>query len=183
MISKLVAVAVLLLALPASAAGRRCGTERWPVKTLTDPGASAVNLSAVVDTSVEALRALPAPVYDDRNSRARPERTVYRVTAKLVGFKQEADQDFHVVLAGDTGTTMIVEFPSPSCVAGSRVAAQVASARSAFVKRFGKPTPKFRRLKKPIKITVTGVGFFDKIHGQTGVAPNGIELHPVLSVK
>jgi hypothetical protein len=28
--------------------------------------------------------------------------------------------------------------------------------------------------------TVTGVGFFDIIHGQTGVAPNGIELHPVL---
>jgi hypothetical protein len=24
------------------------------------------------------------------------------------------------------------------------------------------------------------VGFWDEIHGQTGVAPNGIELHPVL---
>ena len=29
--------------------------------------------------------------------------------------------------------------------------------------------------------TLTGVGFFDELHGQTGVAPNGIELHPVLS--
>jgi hypothetical protein len=29
---------------------------------------------------------------------------------------------------------------------------------------------------------VRGVGFFDKIHGQTGVARNGIELHPVLSI-
>lgn len=28
---------------------------------------------------------------------------------------------------------------------------------------------------------MTGVGFFDVIHGQTGVAPNGIELHPVVS--
>jgi hypothetical protein len=27
---------------------------------------------------------------------------------------------------------------------------------------------------------VTGVAFFDFLHGQTGVAPNGIELHPVL---
>jgi hypothetical protein len=27
---------------------------------------------------------------------------------------------------------------------------------------------------------VTGVGFFDAMHGQAGVAPNGIELHPVL---
>jgi len=30
---------------------------------------------------------------------------------------------------------------------------------------------------------VTGVGFWDEIHGQTGVAPNGIELHPVLRFK
>ena len=28
--------------------------------------------------------------------------------------------------------------------------------------------------------TITGVGFFDVLHGQTGVAPNGIELHPVI---
>jgi hypothetical protein len=28
--------------------------------------------------------------------------------------------------------------------------------------------------------TETGVGFFDIPHGQTGVAPNAIELHPVL---
>jgi hypothetical protein len=27
---------------------------------------------------------------------------------------------------------------------------------------------------------VTGVAFFDFFHGQTGVAPNAIELHPVL---
>ncbi|MSQ21739.1 MAG: DUF3761 domain-containing protein [Dehalococcoidia bacterium] len=30
---------------------------------------------------------------------------------------------------------------------------------------------------------MTGVGFFDLIHGQRGVAPNGIELHPVLAIK
>jgi len=28
----------------------------------------------------------------------------------------------------------------------------------------------------------TGVGFFDHIHHQNGVAPNGIELHPVLRI-
>lgn len=30
------------------------------------------------------------------------------------------------------------------------------------------------------KARVTGVAFFDYQHGQTGVAPNAIELHPVL---
>ena len=30
------------------------------------------------------------------------------------------------------------------------------------------------------KARVTGVAFFDYQHGQTGVAPNAIELHPIL---
>jgi hypothetical protein len=30
---------------------------------------------------------------------------------------------------------------------------------------------------------VTGVAFFDFNHGQTGVAPNAIELHPVLAFR
>jgi len=29
----------------------------------------------------------------------------------------------------------------------------------------------------------TGVGFFDRSHGQTAVALNGIELHPVLNIE
>ncbi len=32
-------------------------------------------------------------------------------------------------------------------------------------------------------VEVTGVGFFDFLHGQTGVAPNGIELHPMLAIQ
>ena len=30
-----------------------------------------------------------------------------------------------------------------------------------------------------IPVTVTGVAFFDLKHNQEGIAPNGIELHPV----
>jgi hypothetical protein len=33
------------------------------------------------------------------------------------------------------------------------------------------------------KVALTGVGFWDEKHGQTGIAPNGIELHPVLNFK
>ena len=32
-------------------------------------------------------------------------------------------------------------------------------------------------------IEITGVGFFDFEHSQCGVAPNAIELHPVLAVR
>lgn len=34
----------------------------------------------------------------------------------------------------------------------------------------------------PVAATLTGIGFFDRDHGQTGRAPNIVELHPVLSV-
>ena len=33
-----------------------------------------------------------------------------------------------------------------------------------------------------LTVTVRGVGFFDYSHGQIGVAPNAIELHPILQI-
>jgi hypothetical protein len=38
-----------------------------------------------------------------------------------------------------------------------------------------------RAAKTCAKARVTGVAFFDFDHGQTGVAPNAIELHPILA--
>jgi hypothetical protein len=35
----------------------------------------------------------------------------------------------------------------------------------------------------PTPAIVTGVGFFDYDHGQTGNAPNILELHPVLKIE
>ncbi len=171
------------LAFPAAARGpQRCGVERWPVKTLTDPEASKVDLDGGTLTTVENLIALPAPKYDDHNPRAKAELENYTLTADVVAYKLEADRDFHVVVRGQSGKTMIVEFTDPACAKGSRGAKQMTAARAAFLKLIGKPTPKLKRV-KPIRVTVSGVGFFDKMHGQTGVAPNGVELHPVLSVQ
>jgi len=34
----------------------------------------------------------------------------------------------------------------------------------------------------PQRVTVTGVGFVDFLHDARGQAPNGFELHPVVSV-
>jgi hypothetical protein len=33
------------------------------------------------------------------------------------------------------------------------------------------------------RVNVRGLGFFDVLHGQTGVAANGIELHPVTRIR
>jgi hypothetical protein len=78
------------------------------------------------------------------------------------------------------GNTMILEIPLPACVGvGSPFAGGVALARSEFNSHLT-ATTSFKTANIPVR--VTGVGFFDFLHGQTGVAPNGIELHPVLDV-
>src|SRR5438874_8825121 len=51
--------------------------------------------------------------------------------------------------------------------------------RRAFTAGF-QPTRFWHRVH--VRVYVTGVGFFDFKHGQSGVAPNAIELHPVLSL-
>jgi hypothetical protein len=41
----------------------------------------------------------------------------------------------------------------------------------------------FKTKVDPTPAVVTGVGFFDRVHDQMGVAKNGIELHPILDIK
>jgi hypothetical protein len=76
---------------------------------------------------------------------------------------------------------MIAEIPAPQCVgASSPFLPAIRSVRRAFVARFH-PTDFWQRPR--IGVHVTGVGFWDYNHGQSGVAPNAIELHPVLSMR
>ena len=77
--------------------------------------------------------------------------------------------------------TMIVEFPDTTCngATSSPKKGKMASARSALIKACGQPSSShFTNLSG--RANITGVGFFDIPHGQTGVAPNAIELHPGL---
>jgi hypothetical protein len=151
-----------------------CGIERWAVKTLTDPGANAVNLTPV-DSTVAQLVAFPAPV--SPTDRVAPvETTSYRIKVNMDAFKMEADSDIHLAVHDDAGHTMIVEFPAPTCDQGSVAAKQIAAARDAFVKVAGQPSGTYQKISGTA--TIAGVGFFDKLHHQRGVAVNGIELHP-----
>jgi hypothetical protein len=161
-------------------AAPHCGLERWPVKTGTDADAGKVDLSAVQPTTIAHLAALAAPPVLPQASRIPPvEVTVYQVTATLAGWKIEADRDVHAVLSGGT-QTMIVELPDPACAAGSRFLPQITAARNAFDTQFH-PSDVWRHAGGTV--TVTGVGFWDFPHGQTGVAANAIELHPVLGIQ
>jgi hypothetical protein len=160
-----------------------CGVERWSVKTLTDQAAGAVNRKPKT-TTVAALTRLRAPTHLGRRVRG-VETTTYRLRASLVEMKIEDDGDVHLVVA-QPGTgkavTMIAEFPSSGCIRKSPTWARkrMLGARAAVTKACGAPGTSFTALNGAA--TLTGVGFFDFIHGQAGVAPNGIELHPVVGI-
>jgi hypothetical protein len=58
------------------------------------------------------------------------------------------------------------------------------STRMAGFARTYNPPPGQKYWPKPGDLMqITGVGFFDVEHGQNGVAPNAIEIHPVLSIR
>jgi hypothetical protein len=147
------------------ASGSTCGVERWTVKTLKD----RPRLLPVRNTTIAYLvsRRAPHPLLV---TRLPFERHVFRVTAAVTLDRPEADSDFHLVLSDGTHT-MIAESPSPSCTAGATPLRrrQMAQART--------------HVQLCAKARVTGVAFFDFQHGQTGVAPNAIELHPVLAFR
>jgi hypothetical protein len=177
-------VSMLLTCIALPALGD-CGKERWPVKTLQDRWAKDVVLKPDTSKTVADLIKFPAPpdLRKIDNSMRLPEEFVtYQVHAVLVGFKKESDEDYHVVLAdlNNQALTMVVEVPNPGC-ANTAYDDKFKAVR-AFIESIHTPSAKFYRPKDRIEVTVTGVFFFDFLHGQTGVAPNGAELHPLFSM-
>jgi hypothetical protein len=162
------ALLTIWLALPAGAISERtdCGTERLTVKTLQDRPA----LLPIQTTTIAALitQSKPSPL---PGSRTPFELHQFRVTARVVRVHSEDDGDLHLVLQDAAGHTMIAEAPTAACNAGATAQRrqQMAQARAA-VKVCG-------------KAEIVGVAFFDFFHHQDGVAPNEIELHPILSFK
>lgn len=155
--------------------GGGCGKERWAVKTMTDPLATNVTLTPQA-TSIADLVSIAPPV--EPTDRVNPtEETTFTLQGTLTVIKQEADSDYHLVVEDGQRNTMIVEASSPSCAQGSRVLTQIEQVRTAIDARGG------TSMTLPIPVTATGVGFFDRLHNQTGVAPNGVELHPLVAIR
>jgi hypothetical protein len=183
--------------LPAAGAGEwvsaptRPGVFRWAVRTEADPEASLVQETPVAATVEELIvkprpddmpGAAPNPAY--QNDRAEGvERTVYQVEASLVGCRLEASGNFHLNLQGTTGKTMIAICPDPDprfVDPSSRWVKQIAAVRREVEQKL-QPV----RSKKQVneRVCITGVGFFNRLYGQRGAAPNGLELTPVLSIE
>jgi hypothetical protein len=224
------------------------GRERWPVKTGTDEDVAKVGKNVIgghplqagiVPTTVEELISIPPPPEMPDPTRDNPafqarrsepvETTIWRVEADIIAVKLEADGDYHLVLQGASGETMIGEIPTPTVrfVDHSPWMADISQARqavddklvqhlapTAFVPlgdrlvpreslsvqppvmpappaSFQTPpeeqeatVPPFKTRVSPTPARITGVGFFDRVHGQMGVSQsNGIELHPILQIE
>jgi hypothetical protein len=178
----LTAAAGLATTPPGPRAAMTCGVERWAVKTLSDRAASQVNYTPR-HVGVQHLRLLPKPDVGPSSPRLRPyEFRSYRVHVRLKAAALEDDHDFHLVVAQPhhPKRTMILELPNVHCkgAASSIKKRAMRHARRRFVAACGSIGTSFVRLHG--RAVVRGVAFFDIDHGQTGVAPNAIELHPVL---
>ncbi len=161
-------------------AATACGVERWDIKTGGDPGAGAVS-NFPQATSVDILTAIPAPANVSLPTRIDPiENSTYVLDAKLSEYRRTEDSDYHLVLISPSSpSSMIVEIPHPDCVsASSPFLEDIKAARSAFDRAFV-ATSTFKMTWTPVR--VSGVGFWDTLHGQRGAANNGIEIHPVRS--
>jgi hypothetical protein len=224
------------------------GVERWRVKTGQDPdrvlvGKNVVNgqdLGAgIVVATVEELISAPRPpgMPDPRvvenafqSRRAEPvETTIWQLDVTITALKLETDGDYHLVLQGPSGETMIGEVPTPNTtfVGDSPWLVNIQVARraiedkfirhlspAAFVQFGDKLVPResvsgplkslprmpasflpresgqaplgpaFKTQVPATRARITGVGFFDTVHGQMGVSQsNGIEIHPMLRIE
>ena len=171
-------VAVVVLAMVAAIAARvaspapashttslphACGVERWLVKTLQD----RPKLLRSKPTTVARLVSFPQPTSLPR-TRLPIERHIYSVVAAVTLVSREADQDLNLVLQSGPAH-MIAEAPNaPVCTPSA----------TEYRKR------QMRDARRAVRVCqrarVVGVAFYDFKHAQTGVAPNGIELHPIL---
>ena len=206
---------VLIVAYQSDAEAKCGGSERWPVKVASDPDAGKIDLRDVKDITVVELNALEpseAIAANDETTRMSAERQVYRVHGYVAMYRPEADGDYHIAISdttgrvteGGRGTTptghsFVAEIPRLACVSGKRgqypktsvLAEEIGAARNAFEDGV-KDVDAKAISPKSIPVTVTGVLFFDRDHGQTGRTKmheddNGkalvTELHPVLKIE
>jgi hypothetical protein len=181
------------------AAVHGCGVERWDVKTLADVAGVRLHPAPTgTSRTISALVKLPVATGANGSRGVGTERREFTIhNVILVEAKAEADSDIHLVVADPAvpSTTIIVEFPLSTCLpAKSSVhtpaqntqigkdRALEKAARDTFVAACGTPSSThFTHFPATATATISGIGFFDVPHGQTGVAANAIELHPVVS--
>lgn len=159
-----------------------CGVNRWGVKTLTDSLASKVRMKPI-KTTIDSLRSIkPDRKIGGKVPRFGTEFYTFKITCGIKEFSKEEDGDIHLILYDlkDTNKYFVAEIPDPNCpmVKGSKYVAKFQKCREEVEKW---KLPKGKMAKG--EYVLTGVFFFDRLHNVSGAAPNGGELHPLLTIK
>ncbi|MDR3709261.1 MAG: hypothetical protein P4L33_13255 [Capsulimonadaceae bacterium] len=186
-------------------------SERWAVKVGLDPEAKSVfrTFDEPVPQEVEDLATTPrVEGYENTTVRYEPyETTPWVVEGSIVAFGVAPDGDYVLVIKGGkpenlspadeaaynklAGThftdTILAAIPDPSAIAPTSAwKSNIEVVRFQFDEEFAgerHPGTIMRRLLYPVKVRLTGVGFFDFDHGQEGRAPNVLTIHPVLKME
>lgn len=180
------ALILLSLSIAFTINAQDCGGKRWDVKTLSDFDTAYVDFKNVVSTTIHQQINLPKPA-GENTFRMQSEDTVYSLTGYVVAYKkQEDDKDIHIVIQDPkTKETMVAEVICSECCSVKKTSRyqQFKEVDEWFTENIGTPKTAFTYPLRPKLVTLTGVGFFDKQHGQKGMALNGREIHPVLSIR
>lgn len=174
--------ALLLFAFP-FVLHAQCGSDlaRWNAKTLND-GSQLTTVA--IHTTIAEQDSLPRPPKWQAQPRYPNERVLLTLEGDIVMAGEEAnDNDFHLVFT-DGNNSMIIEIPSPDdCQEITTHQTEYELARKKAESLFGTITGTAVHPVTPKHVKVTGYGFYDKIAHGDGHAPNGREIHPVLSIQ
>ena len=165
--------------------GQSCGIERWPVKTLSDPSATSVDLLSAVSTTIGALNQLTPHCSSIPSLRTYPEEfKTFDVTGKILVVRLEDDHDYHIALQdlSDPSVTIVTEIADATCEGAvtSPFRQLLGQTRNAFNAIIGGQSLS-AMVGQTLK--VRGVGFYDFNHGQTGRSQSCLEIHPVIGVE
>ena len=169
---KILVATLLLLVSP--------GKERWAIKTLVDK--ADVHVAVFLPSTVEAQNEIDRPVGKWLSlPRQQDESYGIEVSGKIVEAGEEDDGDYHLVLQDD-GARMICEVPDPDLCPGNKYDDAWRTVRALVDEQIGKPTRKVKHVDGP-RVTVDGLGFWDKPDHGEGHSKNGREIHPVIKMR
>ena len=116
------------------------------------------------------------------NKRQDDEFQVFKVTGKIPFVGTEGDGDIHIELVDENNSNqhLVAEIPNPDCpiTKNSPYKDKFRKTRNTFLNKYQDKTVWSKG-----SFEITGVLFHDKSNHGTGGNTNGVEIHPVLSIK
>lgn len=176
----------------AQKSAEKCGTWRWEVKTLTDKGGIDLLNKQPVNTTIDLLVTFKPPKVlhasspaDGEIPRYAREKQVVVITAYVTEIKKEDDRDLHFVLKSLTSDkTMVGEIPDPTCPDFDHFQALREHFKQTREEGM-KVWELLKQTKKPVKVKITGVPFWDGAHSKrpTGASQYFREIHPIFRIE